>query len=50
MALNKGIWEPKLRGTNIKGTNLKSLILLGTNSVLIRRTVGGLRAGLGGNE
>ena len=26
MALNKGIWDPKLRGTNIKGTNLKSLI------------------------
>ena len=24
MALNKGIWDPKLRGTNIKGTNLKS--------------------------
>ena len=27
MALNKGIWDPKLRGTNIKGTNLKSLTL-----------------------
>ena len=27
MPLNKGIWDPKLRGTNIKGTNLKSLIL-----------------------
>ena len=26
MALNKGIWDPKLRGTNIKGTNLKSLM------------------------
>ena len=26
MALNKGIWDPKLRGTKIKGTNLKSLI------------------------
>ena len=26
MALNNGIWDPKLRGTNIKGTNLKSLI------------------------
>ena len=26
MALNKGIWDPKLKGTNIKGTNLKSLI------------------------
>ena len=25
MALNKGIWDPKLRGTNIKGTNLKCL-------------------------
>ena len=25
MVLNKGIWDPKLRGTNIKGTNLKSL-------------------------
>ena len=25
MALNKGIWDPKLRGTNMKGTNLKSL-------------------------
>ena len=25
MALNKGIWDPKLRGTKIKGTNLKSL-------------------------
>ena len=25
MALNKGIWDPKLRGTNIKGTNLTSL-------------------------
>ena len=25
MALNKGVWDPKLRGTNIKGTNLKSL-------------------------
>ena len=23
--LNEGIWDPKLRGTNIKGTNLKSL-------------------------
>ena len=28
MALNKGIWDPKLRGTNIKGTNLKSLIYI----------------------
>ena len=27
MALNNGIWDPKLRGTNIKGTNLKSLML-----------------------
>ena len=27
MALNKGIWDPKLRGTNIKGTNLKSVRL-----------------------
>ena len=26
MSLNKGIWDPRLRGTNIKGTNLKSLI------------------------
>ena len=26
MALNKGIWDPKPRGTNIKGTNLKSLM------------------------
>ena len=26
MALNKGIWDPKLRGTNIKGTNLKSSV------------------------
>ena len=25
MALDKGIWDPKLRGTSIKGTNLKSL-------------------------
>ena len=25
MALNKGIWDPTLRGTNIKGTNLTSL-------------------------
>ena len=25
MALNKGISDPQLRGTNIKGTNLKSL-------------------------
>ena len=25
MALNKGIWDPTARGTNIKGTNLKSL-------------------------
>ena len=25
ITLNKGIWDPKLRGTNIKGTNLKSL-------------------------
>ena len=25
LALNKGIWDPKLRGTNIKSTNLKSL-------------------------
>ena len=25
MALNKGIWDPTLRGTKIKGTNLKSL-------------------------
>ena len=25
MALNQGIWDPRLRGTNIKGTNLKSL-------------------------
>ena len=24
MTLNKGIWDPKLRGTNVKGTNLKS--------------------------
>ena len=27
MALNKGIWDPTLRGTNIKGTSLKSLRL-----------------------
>ena len=27
MALNKGIWDPKLKGTNIKGTNLKSLTI-----------------------
>ena len=26
MALNKGIWDPNLRGTNIKGTTLKSWI------------------------
>ena len=26
MTLNKCIWDPKLRGKNIKGTNLKSLI------------------------
>ena len=25
MALNEGIWDPKPRVTNIKGTNLKSL-------------------------
>ena len=25
MALNKGIWDPKPRGTNIKGTHLKYL-------------------------
>ena len=25
MALNKGIWDPKLKGTNVKGTNLESL-------------------------
>ena len=25
MALNKGFWDLKLRGTNIKGTNFKSL-------------------------
>ena len=30
MALNKGIWDPKLRGTNLKGTNLKSLIRVRT--------------------
>ena len=30
MALNKGIWDPKRRGTNIKGTNLQSLILSGS--------------------
>ena len=29
MALNKGIWDPKLRGTNTKGTNFKSLICNG---------------------
>ena len=28
MALSKGIWDPKPRGTNIKGTNLKSLKVL----------------------
>ena len=28
MALNKGIWDPKPRFTNIKGTNLKSLSLV----------------------
>ena len=28
MALNKGIWDRKLRGTNIKGTNLKTLICI----------------------
>ena len=33
MALSKGIWDPKLRGTNIKGTNLKSLILLPCNQM-----------------
>ena len=25
MALNKGTWDPKPRGTNLEGTNLKSL-------------------------
>ena len=25
MVLNKGIWDPKPRVTNIRGTNLKSL-------------------------
>ena len=33
MALNQGIWDPKLRGPNIKGTNLKSL-----TSSMSRRT------------
>ena len=27
MALNKGIWDPKPRATNVKGTNLTSLRL-----------------------
>ena len=27
MALNKGIWDPEPRGTNSKGTNLKSLTI-----------------------
>ena len=30
MALNKSIWDPKLRGTKFKGTNLKSLTLTTT--------------------
>ena len=29
MALRNGIWDPKPRGTNIKGTNLKSLSVRG---------------------
>ena len=33
MALNKGIWDPERRGTNIKGTNLKSLIHDGMHSL-----------------
>ena len=36
MALHKGIWDPQPGVTNIKGTNLKSLIkvecIKGTNS------------------
>ena len=27
MALNRCIWDPKLRVTNVKGANLKSLIV-----------------------
>ena len=33
MVLNKGIWEPKPRVTNIKGTNLKSLIYTITSTI-----------------
>ena len=33
MALNKGIWDPKLRGTNVKGTHLKSLSLVCRESI-----------------
>ena len=29
MALDKGIWDPKPRIANIKGTNLKSLMVQG---------------------
>ena len=32
MVLNKGIWDPKPRVTNIKGTNLKSLTIKKTLS------------------
>ena len=32
MALYKGIWDSKPRGTNIKGTNLKSLTFSRSNS------------------
>ena len=39
MALNKGIWDPKLRGTNIKGTNLKSLKLALTGQVGLRHSL-----------
>ena len=40
MALNKRIWDPKLRGTNIKGTNLKSLIDEKTEATTFKSDIG----------
>ena len=40
MALNSGVRDPKPRGTNIKGTDLKILILEGSRDLVTRLLMG----------
>ena len=50
MALNKGIWDPKLRGAIIKGTNLKSLSaeINITQSIMLKNSGAGNACGVEG--